>query len=135
MPTYSYDLATDVGKTRLNISDVDIADTTKAIFSDEELTVFLEQEGSVLLASAHALEVIAANEVLVQKRIKNLDLSTDGPAEAKELRELAKSWRDRYTAAQLDADEDSGFEIAEVVVDDFTLRQRLRNDYLRTGGQ
>ena len=37
--------------------------------------------------------MIAVNEVLVQKRIRLLDLTTDGPAEANALRALAAQYR------------------------------------------
>jgi hypothetical protein len=53
--TISYDLATDIGKIRLIIQD-----TAGAKFSDEELQIFLDLEGSVNLASAAALESWAA---------------------------------------------------------------------------
>ncbi len=54
----TYDLTTDVGKVRLLISDKDIAN---AVFSDEELEVFLTSEGSVKLGAAAALEAWAAS--------------------------------------------------------------------------
>ena len=55
--TATYDLSTDIGKIRLIISDKDITDCH---FTDEELQVFLDSEGSVNLASAAALESWAA---------------------------------------------------------------------------
>ena len=55
--TATYDLSTDIGKIRLIISDKDIADCH---FTDEELQVFLDSEGSVNLASAAALDSWAA---------------------------------------------------------------------------
>lgn len=131
----SYDvtqLGEDGNKLRLLISDVNTA-AGKYIFEDEEVQAFLDLEGSVLLAAARALEVIAANEVLVQKRITILDLKTDGPAEAKELRALAETWRTQAAEAiaLVEDEEDSGFDIAEVVYNDFTMRERLVNDLLR----
>jgi len=54
--TWTYDLATDIGKVRLLISDTDIVPVTDAHFSDEEIQVFLTIEGSVNLAAALALE-------------------------------------------------------------------------------
>ena len=41
MPTYTMDLATEVGAVRLNIGDGDIDPVTDAQFSDEEITLFL----------------------------------------------------------------------------------------------
>lgn len=56
--TTSYDLSTDVGKVRLIIGDTDI---TNAVFTDEELEVFLAmQSDNINLASADALEAWAA---------------------------------------------------------------------------
>jgi hypothetical protein len=123
------DLTTDLGKVRLLISDMDEANL---IFQDPEIGVFLDMTGDVvLLAAAKALEVIAGNEAMVQKRIKILDLQTDGPAVSKELRELAKTWREEYDATLAASDEDLGFDIAEMVVDPFTLRERLLSQYRR----
>lgn len=57
---HTYNLATDIGKVRLNIGDTDITPTTDAQFSDEELQVFLDASGgSVPIASAMALEAWA----------------------------------------------------------------------------
>ena len=55
--TATYDLTTDIGKIRLTISDNDVTDCH---FTDEELQIFLDTEGSVNLASAAALESWAA---------------------------------------------------------------------------
>lgn len=94
------DFSTDVGKVRLLVGDID---ETRPIFNEESIAAFLELAGeSVKRAAASALLVIAVNEVLVQKRIKLLDLSTDGPAEAEALRKLAAEYR-----AQADAEEAS----------------------------
>lgn len=79
-------------------------------------------------AAATALRTIASNEILVQKRIRFLDYSTDGPAEAEALRELAAS-------LEASADEhegaDAGFDWAEMVHNPFTYRDRLINEMLR----
>lgn len=92
------DFSTDAGKVRLLIGDIDV---TRPIFNDQSIDAFLEIGGeSVKRAAASALLVIAVNEVLVQKRIRLLDLSTDGPAEAEALRKLAAQYR-----AEADAEE------------------------------
>lgn len=110
---FTYDVSTDRGKVRLLITDVQEANP---LFQDAEIDAFLTLNTSVRLAAAAALEVIAASEVLVLKKIVNLDLETDGPAVARELRELAKQLR-----AQ---EENTGaFDIAEQIHDDFTLRE------------
>ena len=59
--TTTYDLTTDIGKVRLKIADTDIVPVTDAHFSDEEIQVFLDEGGSVLAASALALEAWAAS--------------------------------------------------------------------------
>lgn len=59
--TWTYDLATEIGKVRLLIDDRDIVPTSDAQFSDEELQVFLTLGGSVLMAAAKALESWAAS--------------------------------------------------------------------------
>lgn len=90
--SFTYDVTTERGKVRLLITDVQAA---TSIFADAEIDAFLALEGGVVKrAAARALATIAANEVLVQKRIRLLDLQTDGPAEAAELRALAKQLRD-----------------------------------------
>lgn len=91
------DFSTDAGKVRLLVSDID---EMRPIFNDASIDAFLELAGeNVKRAAASALLVIAVNEVLVQKRIRLLDLSTDGPAEAEALRKLAAEYR-----AQADAE-------------------------------
>lgn len=115
---FTYDPATDRGKVRMLITD---RDDSNPIFVDAEIDAYLEMAGgSVLTASATALTSIATDQVLLLKKIKLLggDLETDGPAVAKELRELAAQLRS-------DADNDGSFDIAEQVVDPFTYRDRL----------
>ena len=119
----TYDLSTDAGKVRLIITDTD---PVNVIFADAEIDAFLELNDGILLAAAMALDTIASNEVLVQKRIKLLDLSTDGPSEAKELRAHAESLRKQAEA--------EGFVVpdyAENPVDIFSLREKLAKDAMR----
>lgn len=129
----TYDAATltdETNQVRLLISDTNTA-AGKYIFEDAEIDALLELEGGVLLAAARALEVIAGNEILVQKRIKILDLSTDGPAEARELRAIAKEWREGAEKDAALSDTELGFDIAEIVHNDFTHRERLLKDMMR----
>ena len=66
------------------------------LFTDDQVGAFLSLNiGSARLAAADALEVIAASEVLVAKKIRTQDLATDGPAVAKALMDLAASYRRR----------------------------------------
>ena len=87
------DYSTDAAKVRLLISDID---DSQQIFNDQAIQAFIDLalDGNVKRAAASALLVMATNEVLVQKRIKLLDLSTDGPAEAKALQDLARQYRE-----------------------------------------
>ena len=48
----TYDLATDIGKIRLKIGDID---TASAQFSDEELQVFIDEGGTVNASAGLAL--------------------------------------------------------------------------------
>lgn len=123
---FTYDVSSDRGRVRMLITDRDEAN---AIFSDDEIDAFLAMESSsIRLAAAAALETIAASEALVQKRITILDLTTDGPAVAKALMDAAKALRDR------EKDNDgAAFDIAELVLDQFTYRDRLTNEFLREG--
>lgn len=106
---------------RLLISDTD---ETNPLLQDEELDAFLTlEDNDVRYAAAAALDTIATSEVLIQKKIKLLDLTTDGPAVAKALREHAAELR-RQSAA-------GAFDWAEMVTGPFSYRERLRNQALR----
>ncbi|MFG1963093.1 hypothetical protein [Nonomuraea sp. NPDC049028] len=84
------DYSTDVGRVRLLIPDTD-ADNLLLI--DPQIDALLSMEGSVKLAAATALELIASNEALVGKVITTQDLSTDGTKVAAELRARAAALR------------------------------------------
>lgn len=127
---FSYNLANDVGKLRLLIMDNQVS---SYLFEDTELSLFVALESnSVKRGAALALETMASNEAYVLKRIELLDLKTDGPAVAKELRERANGLRAQAEREESYAD-GGAFDIAEMVVDDFTARQRLLNEALRDG--
>ncbi len=97
----SIDFSTDVGKVRLLISDIDV---TRPIFDDAAIGAFLELAGgNVKRAAGSGLLVIAVNETLVQKRIRLLDLQTDGPAEAEALRKLSQQLRDEAAEEEMTA--------------------------------
>jgi hypothetical protein len=124
----TYDVSTDEGKVRLLCQDFDMENP---IFADAEISAFLALNGSnVKLAAAQALDVIAANEVYIQKRIKLLDLWTNGPSEATELRQIAKELRRQVTEGEGELVGDF-FDIAEMVFDDFTAREYVENLVLR----
>lgn len=121
---FTYDTTTDRGRVRMLITDRNEA---SPIFQDDEIDAFLAlEDDSVRRAAALALETIASDQVLVLKVIVTLDTETDG---AKVSDALLKR------AAALRAQEDStgAFDIAEMVVNDFSERERLYNEILREG--
>lgn len=127
----SFDVTTPAGKVRLLISDLDPADVT---FTDPEIGAFVDLEGGdVRRAAACALETLATNEALVQNRIRTLDLQTDGPAVAAELRARAAALRAQADMVDADGNTMSSgeFAVAELVVDQFTGRDRIANEWLR----
>jgi hypothetical protein len=125
---FTYDLTTSTGKIRLICMD---NQPDNYIFEDDELSAFYELERSSLRrACALILETIASNEAYVLKRITALDLQTDGPAVAAELRQRAKLLREQ--ALEDEAKEDDGsFDVAEQVLTNFQRRDRIINQYLR----
>lgn len=93
---------------RLLISDTNTGDAQ--LFTDDQIGAFLGlYAGNVHRAAAKALRTIAASEVLVSKKIRTQDLSTDGPAVAAALRALADDCLAEADAA--DAAEGAFFEI------------------------
>lgn len=89
------------------------------LLSDDDIETFLAlQADDVRLAAAMALDTIATNEALVQKRIKLLDITTDGPAVAKSLREHAAQLRE-------EADGDDAFDWAELVTTTSAWDERI----------
>jgi hypothetical protein len=129
--TQTYDPSSLLGVTRLLSQDTNVPN---AIFEDEEYTALLNLSSSnPLLAAASALDVLAANEIYVQKRIKLLDLTTDGVQEGQQLHAIAQSYRDRVESG---IDNPAGmFDWAEQVVDEFTERERLLKQLLRLQDQ
>lgn len=117
---FTVDYSTNTGKVRLLIADTN---ATYPQFTDEEISAFLEMEGSFRRAAAMALEVIAVNEALIQKRIVALHLETDGPALAAELRNLAKSLREQDKTS---AGSGSTFMIAEFADGPEQRAERIR---------
>lgn len=126
---FTYDTGTAAGQVRLLIFDTNAA---SYVFEDAEIAVFLALESSsVKRAAALALETMASNEAFVLKVIRLLDLQTDGARTADALMKRAAALRSQ--AADDDTAEDGGaFDIAEWVVDDFSGRERLMKQWLRT---
>lgn len=125
MPT-TYDLSTDIGKLRMFIPDRDVDD---AIWSDEELQVFLDTESNLFRATALVLETMASDHALVLKvmRVQNIETSGDRVSSAL----LARAKLLRKQADDLDDVDNGGFEVIEMVHDDFSWRERILNEALR----
>ena len=124
---FTLDPTTDIGMIRTIIQDKDVE---LALFSDAEINALLALNGSdVRLASAAALDIMASNQAMVLKVIRLLDISTDGAAVARALREHAN--RLRTDVAETDSVEGGLFDYAEMVTNAFTARERLRNQILR----
>lgn len=101
------DFTSDVGKVRLLIADLD---ESAFLLGDDLLTGYLTlNDDNLNRAAADALDAIATSEVLVSKKIRTQDLSTDGPAVAAELR--AQAARLRAKADALDEDDGAFFDI------------------------
>ena len=132
--TYDPLCPTNRDKVRLLCTDTDVAGgATCQFFQDGEIDTFLSlMSSNVLRAAAMALLTIAAQETLLLKRIKLLDLHTDGPAEAAALRELAAVYQEKADLAEA-MEVGGAFDYAEMVVDVFTARERRNKEALRGG--
>jgi len=127
--TATYDPTTLNGQVRLLSTDTDLS-AGNLVFQDEELAAFLSLNAqNVRLAAAQALDVIASSEVLIQRKIKTLDFSTDGPAEAERLQSMSAELRRQVNDG--DGDYTGMFDWAEQVLDPFSERERLRKQFLR----
>jgi hypothetical protein len=123
--SFSYD-PTDNGVGTIRLLITDTSNTAPGpIFQDEELAMFLQlEQGSLNYAAAKALERIATSNALIQKQIKILDLETDGATLSAELRAIAKQLRE-------DEENLAAFDIAEMVEDPFSARERIYKQWLR----
>lgn len=125
---FTYNLASSEGQIRLLIMDNNSA---AYVFEDAEISAFLTLEGAnVRKGAALALETLASNEAFVLKVIKLLDLQTDGAKTADALMKRAAALR-KQAADDEQAEEGGAFDIAEMVVDDFSGRERISKEWLR----
>lgn len=129
MPTYSYDLSTDVGKLRAIFPDMDQANP---IFSDEEIGVFLDLEGDVRRGCALALERVAADTAMTLRVTTVPGMTVDGARTSDALLKRATQLRDQATDAEARSGEGL-FDIAEFALPPFGDREVLRNAALREG--
>lgn len=102
------DYTTDRGRVRLLIPDTD---EDNLLLADDQIDALLSMEGSVKLAAAQALELIASNEALIGKAITTQDLSTDGPKVAAELRSRAAGLRQQVDEGV--GDDSVGFDVVD----------------------
>jgi len=75
--------------------------------------------------AADCLDAMAVNMILILKKIKILDLQTDGPAMAKEMRAAAKAMRDLVL-------EENVFDMVEMVYDRPSWCEKIWKDWERT---
>lgn len=123
---FTYDVSTDRGKVRMLTPD---SSATTYVFEDAEVDAFLVLEGDVRRAAALALETIASNEALTLKMVRVLDLQTDGAKTSDALLKRAALLRGQAEAA--DAASGDLFDWGEMVLDDFSARERLGAQWLR----
>lgn len=124
---FTLDPTTDIGMVRMITQDKNIE---QALFSDAEINALLSLNGiDVRLAAAAALDIMASNQVMILKVIRLLDLSTDGAAVARALREHARQLR--TDVAETDSVEGGLFDYADMVTNAFTVRERVWYQVLR----
>ena len=99
------------------------------LISDADIETFLALDGSDYRAAATCLETIATNQVLVLKVMKLLDVQVDGAKVGAELR--ARAQQLRASAAEADDATADGWDVIEMVTDDFSARERIEKQALR----
>ena len=124
--TLTYDVATNRGKVRLLIQDTVEANE---FYDDTEIDAFLtlaaDLDGAAIYnASALALDSWASNQLMILKVIERLDLKTDGASMSKEMRARAQGLREQAIAAS----DDAGFEIAEMALGPWSVREQIVNE-------
>jgi len=131
---FTYVLGTNTGMVRLLIPDRELAEY---FFEDEEIAaIWAAQIGATdqiknLRTAATCLEIMASDEAYTLKVVKLLDLTTNGPATAAELR--ARAAKLAAQADDLESASVADFDWAEWVVNDFSGRERLDAEALRDG--
>ncbi len=106
------ELASAVAYVRLLIGDTD---NLNYILSDVEVGLFVTNSpADTRMAAAAALDTIANVEALLSKKIVTQDLSTDGPAVAKALRDGAALLRAQVRAEKADVEDAYGFQVVDL---------------------
>jgi hypothetical protein len=88
----------------------------------------VEDDDDLRLASADCLDSIASSQALIQKKIKVLDLETDGPSLAKALRDHAAMLRKQVFDKSMN---ESVFDLAEQINNSAGFWEKIRKDWMR----
>lgn len=127
MTDATYDPQTPAGKVRFLSFDT----SAPWFHSDEEIQLCLDLNAQdVRLAAAQALDQIAIGKAIIQGRTTIAGISLDGPALAALL--AARAGELRRQVIEGDADPTGTADWAEMVVDPFTYRERIRNEWTRS---
>ena len=125
--SFTYDLATNLGKLRLMIRDTDIANPERQLFQDNEISFFLSQNNQTLrLAAADALEALAANAALLAKIEQIGSYKIDSTRMAEAIRKQATRYRELEEQAP-------AFGFAEQTLSKFSWDEIVVNELLREG--
>lgn len=84
-----------------------------------------DNSGELRLAAADCLDAMASNMALLLRKIKSMDLETDGPALAKALREHAVAIRDQVGT-------EPSLEVIEMINDRPGYTEKILKEFLRT---
>lgn len=140
-PVYTYDLATDIGKVRLNVDDRDFSridpslpgERRSAIWTDAELQAFLDASTDVHSATAAALRMLANSRALLVQSRRIGETQVDYGSVRSDLMKAADAYErlsDEASGGAL-APADG---IAEIGWDDFSTRRIIVNQALRRDG-
>lgn len=130
--TYTYNLATDVGKLRFLIQDHDMTSVSTAIpmeqrsaaFTDEELAFVLTVRTDLFFAAATCLRVWAANKqlIIIARRVGKSAVEYGG------IRADLLKAADAYETQALTQPADA---LVEQTWTDLSMRQLIMNEYIR----
>lgn len=113
------DYSSAEGQVRLLIPDTateDGTDQTDYVFSDAQITAFLEiASGNTLRAAAHAMVALANDQALLLKHIRTYDLAVNGPMVAEALRKSAEGLREEADKADAEEGLEDAFQIVDFV--------------------
>ncbi len=127
--TFTFDRTAAIGQTRVLMPGEGVEATS--VFEDEDIQVFLDLNGSiVLLAAAQGLERIASDQLLLLKKVKVESIEVDGRTVSDGFLALALRYRGVHETGGATQDDD--IQIAELVYDELTFGEQLWNDWLRT---